>query len=313
VVQPQAAIQQQASIPPQTDSDGGSYLRAEDYRVARIVHRLGTAGRALCEERIALSGLLFHHLADYAPGDRASAAAQYRIDRGMGVLAVMPRSAASAAGVRAGDVVVAVNGAQVPDPAVIAAQPRREQWRPLTFQSESMIEGALQSGPARLTLLRGSDRLDVTVQPDMGCPARSRLARSNQSSAYADGRYTIMTTGFLDFFRTDEELAVAMAHELAHNILRHPADLDEQGVPYGLFRHIGRNARLVRQTEIEADRLGVRLLAAAGYDPEIAIAFWRRYYTRLDARLQVISAHPGLRAREQLIREVMAELRAERQ
>ena len=306
----QSAVQP-AALAPQVDPDGGSYLRAEDYRVARIVHRLGIAGRALCQERIALPGLLYHHLAEYAPADRTAAIAQYRLDRGMGVLAVMPESAAAAAGIRAGDLIVAINGAAVADPATIAAHGRREEWRPLVEQSENAVEAALQSGPARLTLLRGGQRLGVTLESTMGCPARSRLARSSQSNAFADGRYAIMTTGFLDFFRDDGELAVAMAHELAHNILRHPAELDEQGVPSGMMRHVGRNARLVRATEVEADRLAVRLLAAAGYDPEIAIPFWRRLYGRLQMRLNVVSAHPGLAARERLIRETVAELRGQ--
>ena len=225
----------------------------------------------------------------------------------------MPGSSAASAGIRAGDVILAVNGADVADPAAIAARPRREESRALAEQSEMMIERALEAGAARLSLLRVRERLEVSLESQTGCPARSRLARSNQSSSFADGRYAIMTTGFLGFFRNDDELAVAMAHELAHNILRHPADLDEQGVPNGLFRHIGRNARLVRQTEVEADRLAVRLLAAAGYDPEIAIPFWRRLYARPEARLQVVSAHPGLRAREQIVRDVIAELRSGQQ
>jgi predicted Zn-dependent protease len=76
-----------------------------------------------------------------------------------------------------------------------------------------------------------------------------------------------------------------------------------------MLRHLGRNARRVRATELEADRLSVRLLDAAGYDLDAIIPFWRRLSGRLDSRLAVISAHPGLRARERNIEEAIAAVR----
>ena len=174
----------------------------------------------------------------------------------------------------------------------------------------SPLEDELRRGPPGSTCCAGRP-LTVTLSSIPGCPARGRLARSGQANAFADGRYAIMTTRFLDFFRSDDELAVAMAHELAHNILRHPQELEAQGVPAGgMMRHLGRNARLVRATEIEADRLSVRLLAAAGYDLDAIVPFWRRLYGRPDSILQIISAHPGLGARERIIAEVLAEVRA---
>jgi hypothetical protein len=47
-------------------------------------------------------------------------------------------------------------------------------------------------------------------------------------------------------------------------------------VSRGLLAGLGRNARLIRATEREADRLGVYLLARAGYDPHKALGFWLR-------------------------------------
>lgn len=299
-----APAAQQAALP----AAAGSYLRAEDHRVAAIVYRLGVAGRRFCEEQLPLTGLLFHHLAEYEPRDRAGAIARYRLDRGIGVLSVIAGSPAAAAGIRAGDVLIAVNGTPFPSPVEIAAMRSRPQWRPLVEASEAQLEEQFRAGPARLAVLRGGQEIYVQLTGIMGCPARSRLARSSQSNAFADGRYAIMTTRFLGFFRSDDELAVAMAHELAHNILRHPQELETQGVPYGRGRHGGRNARLVRATEEEADRLSLRLLWAAGYDLSAAIPFWRRLYSRLDSRLSFSSAHPSFDARERVIREVTAEL-----
>jgi len=287
-----------------------SFLRADDHRIVSIVHRLGVAGRAHCPETLPLAGLAFHHLADYRLQDRPEAIARYGVDRGVGILSVVEGSPAARALLEAGDVLLSVNGVSFPSPAAIAAERDEDERRRLTAASEQLLEDALRTGPARVDVARGGDVRTLTLDSVPGCPARGRLARSGQDNAFADGRYVIMTTGFLGFFRSDEELAVALAHELAHNILRHPQQLDARGVPHGLLRHIGRNARLVRATEMEADRLSVRLLASAGYDLDAIMPFWRRLHARPDTALQIISAHPGLRARERNISAAIAEVRA---
>lgn len=287
----------------------GSFLRADDHRIVSIVYRLGLAGRAQCPDRFPLTGLAFHHLADYRPQDHAQAIAQYGLDRGIGILSVVEGSPAAEAGLAAGETILSVNGAALPAPEMLAAEPSMRRKRAAMAAAETLIEEQLARGPAQLEVRRGALVRQVTVRPIAGCPARGRLARSDQDNAFADGRYTIMTTDFLDFFRSDDELAAALAHELAHNILRHPQQLAAAGVPNGLLRHIGRNARRVRATELEADRLSVRLLAAAGYDLDAIIPFWRRLSGRLDSRLMVISAAPGLRARERNIEAAIAEVR----
>lgn len=287
----------------------GSFLRESDHRIVSIVYRLGLAGRAFCPEPFPLTGLAFHHLAEYRPQDRAEAIARYGVDRGIGILSVVEDSPAARAGLAAGDVILSANGAALPPPGGIAAEPDENRRRARMHASEEQLEDQLRRGPARIETIRAGQRRTVTLAPVPGCPARGRLARSGQDNAFADGRYAIMTTGFLGFFRNDEELAVALAHELAHNILRHPQQLEAQGVPTGMMRHIGRNARLVRATEEEADRLSVRLLAAAGYNLDAIIPFWRRVYARPDSILQVISAHPGRKARERIIGEAIAAVR----
>ena len=288
----------------------GSSLRTDDLRVGAIVYRLGYAGRAFCPEAFPLTGLLFHHLAEYDAADRPEAIRRFGVDRGPGVLAVVGGSPAARAGLRAGDVLLSVNGRPFPSPVAIASEGDARRWRPLVEASETILEDELRRGPARIQLLRSGETLDLSLQGVPGCAARARLARSSQANAFADGRYAIMTTRLLPFFRDDQELAVAMAHELAHNILGHPARLEEAGVPYNFTRHLGRNAALVRATEEEADRLAVKLLWAAGYDLSVIMPFWRRFAGRLDSQLQVISAHPGLRRREEVINAAIAELSA---
>jgi hypothetical protein len=257
--------------------------------------------------------LSFHHLADYHLKDRAQAALQFGFNRGPGVLTVVPGSPAAQSGLSAGDVLLSVNGSRFASPASIAAEPDSKKRRRLVEQTELQLEDQLRRGPVTLQLIRQGRDLSVRLNPVFGCEVRGRLARSSQANAYSDGRYAIMTTKLLGLIRNDDELAVAMTHEMAHNLLRHPAQLEAQKVPHGILRNFGKNAARVRATEEEADRLGIKLLWAAGYDVTAAIPFWRRLYAKYDPIPipKLLRTHPSLGAKERMINEVIAELTAE--
>src|SRR5581483_8866817 len=85
-------------------------LRHADARVAAIGYRLATSGRALCPNLYPLTGIVFHHLAEYLPADRPLMIQRYALDRGPGLLTVLGGSSAAQAGLQAGDVLLAVNG-----------------------------------------------------------------------------------------------------------------------------------------------------------------------------------------------------------
>ncbi len=230
--------------------------------------------------------------------------------QGPGIVAVVEDGPAARAGLRAGDTLLAVNGIAFPSPTVAAAEPDEKKRRRLIEEVDLLLDEQLRLGPARLKVMREGGSPEFVLTPEIGCASRGRLARSGQANAFADGRYAVMTTKLLGFMQSDDEVAVAMAHELAHNILQHPAELDAQKVPKGILRNIGRNAALVHETEVEADRLGLKLLWAAGYDVSAAIPFWRRLYATYDpiSTPKLFRTHPSLGAREQLIADTLSEL-----
>lgn len=300
----------QRAVPAAIESRG-STLRGEDLRVAAIAYRIGRLGARFCSDTYPLTGLLLHHLAEYDSDGRKTMMEAYQLHRGPGVLAVLDDSPAAAAGLRAGDVLLSINGQAFQSPLQIAAEPDREKWRQAVIATESRIESELRKGPARLQIVREGRQLSLSLGSIRGCPTRVRLARSSQTNAFANDGYVIMTVAMMNFTRSDDELALVLAHELAHNILDHPQRLRDQKVPSGgFFRSFGKNASRVRATEEEADRLGIKLLWAAGYDVGVAIPFWRRMYAAFDKGPQLFRTHPGIAARERLIREAIAELGA---
>jgi len=245
----------------------GSTLRAPDLRVAAIGYRLALAGRDLCPMQGPVTGMQLHHLAEYERADRPAMIAA-GLGRGPGVLAVVAGSPAEAAGLRAGDVLLAVNGAAFPSPAAIAANPKSQIWRPLVEAAETLLFDQLARGPVTLNVLRAGETFPLTLTPRTGCLLRVRLAYSNQRTAVANAPYVVVSSGLLGLVRNDDELAFVIAHEMAHVVLGHGAELRAEGVPReGMARGLGKNGERVRRTEREADQLGGRVMLAAGYDP----------------------------------------------
>ena len=109
-------------------------------------------------------------------------------------------------------------------------------------------------------------------------------------------------TGILPVTAGEDGIAVVMGHEVAHALARHGAERMSQGMladfggkalsvlladqpagtrdlyaqAYGLGVGLGVLLPYSRAHESEADRIGLILMAKAGYDPAHALSFWKR-------------------------------------
>lgn len=283
-------------VPVTSTSAGGSYLdgRQEDARVARLAYRLATAGRRNCPHLEPATGLVLQHLSQFQPSDRAGVVAALPIDRGPGVIVVVPDSPAAIAGIGAGDILLAVDGKAIPAEPDLA----------LPFDAARAHDRAdavidLLQTARGVTVLRDGASHTIDITPLPACPSRVHLARSGQRNAFADGRHVFLTTGVLAQLHNDDELAFLIAHEMAHNILGHAA-LMRSGTVGG--------RKGVRQIESAADRLGGTLMLDAGFDPVLGAALLRRLGGS-DFGIVLLARHESPETRIAALQALVAERR----
>lgn len=246
-------------------------LQAMDERVATVGHRLAQANAEICPRTMPLSGLFVHGLEQYPVRERASAAATFGLGEDLAVLVVVPGSAADRAGLRRGDAIIAVGGKAFP-----RAGARSKGSYGRVQAVEELLLAAMAAGPVEIEYSRDGSRRSATLRPEPGCLSRVQLVPSGKLNAKADGTYAQITTAIVEQARSDDELALVIAHEMAHNALGHRTRLDGQKVSRGVLRALDGSAAKIRRTEMEADYLALYMLARAGFDLEAAPAFWQR-------------------------------------
>lgn len=128
-------------------------------------------------------------------------------------------------------------------------------------------------------------------------------------------------TGILPITKNEAGLAAVMGHEVAHAVARHGAERLSQAMllqfgglvlsqvlgdenpasremilgAYGIGSTLGVVLPHSRANELEADKLGMLYMAKAGYDPEEAILFWKRFKSfkgSKDKTPAFLSTHP---------------------
>ncbi|KAK3159028.1 hypothetical protein QOZ80_2AG0144770 [Eleusine coracana subsp. coracana] len=147
------------------------------------------------------------------------------------------------------------------------------------------------------------------------------VVRDNMVNAMClPGGKIIVFTGLLDKFRADAEVATVLGHEIGHAIARHAAEQITKNMWLGILQIvllqfiympdlINTMSTLLlrlpfsRKMEIEADHIGLLLLAAAGYDPRVAPSVYEKLgKVGGDSALNnYLSTHPSSKKRAQLL------------
>lgn len=152
------------------------------------------------------------------------------------------------------------------------------------------------------------------------------VQESKDVNAYCmPGGKIMVYTGLIDQLdATDAELAAVIGHEIAHALREHSRErlsraymeqiaLAGIGIATGAGQTTMQLAQQVaavtftlphsREQEAEADRIGLELMARAGYDPNAAISLWQKMAKLGGGGPEFLSTHPSGESR---IRDLQA-------
>lgn len=176
--------------------------------------------------------------------------------------------------------------------------------------------------------------LTRTLDGEEGGPWEVRVFAEDQVNAFAlPGRKIGVYQGLLSVAENQHQLATVIAHEVAHVVARHSneristqfaasAGLDVLSVLAGepspakqtLFGLLGLGTQVGvllpfnRRQESEADLLGLRLMAEAGFDPQASVGLWRNMVEEGGrSPPEFLSTHPSGESRIEALQAHMPE------
>ncbi|WP_269222823.1 M48 family metallopeptidase [Flavobacterium sp. IMCC34518] len=152
------------------------------------------------------------------------------------------------------------------------------------------------------------------------------------------GGKIVVYSGILAITKDEAGLATVIGHEVSHALANHGAqrmsasqlqELGAVGVAvatgqqsaekqqmwqqyYGLGSEVGVMLPFSRNHESEADKIGLTLMAIAGYNPDEAIVFWQRMATQSGGQSppEFLSTHPSDATRMANLQALIPEARA---
>lgn len=248
-------------------------LTSLDVRVAEVAWTLALANADLCPVNRLRAGWTLQSAAQYGAELRPLAEARYGLAGDLpGVLAAPSGSPAAEAGLSPGDLILSVNGQPLAE-----GRPDAEESYDGLQANAAVLDGALARGPARLTVRRGGAERDVTVRPVSACAYPAQIEVTGSFRSRTDGRHIFISDGMANLAENADQLAFVLGHEMAHAVLEHRSQPDVTGVRGGLNWAITMRRGLSLSSEADADRMGLYLVARAGFDPYRAVEFLSRW------------------------------------
>lgn len=222
----------------------------------------------------------------------------------------------------------------------------RQQIMMVSEEQESQIGATLFTEVKQESKLSGDSRMNSMVseagrriaaaadKPDYKWEFVVIEDKSVNAFALPGGKVAF-NTGIMPVCQDEAGIAAVMGHEVAHALARHGSERMSQqqalsigGVAlmaaisgrspvvregvmqaYGLGAQVGVLLPYSRKHELEADRIGMILMAKAGYDPRQAVSFWERMIAKKEgsAPPPFLSTHPSDQTRVQELKSFLPE------
>ncbi len=271
-------------------------------RLYNISYPILTKNFEACNENLRpLYGMVMWNLTNVAKSYRKAAKELYGLSNRVSVRTVAKNSPAHKAGIKAGDVLIAINGTEIPEGKL-----------GIKFTVKELKNGS--NGPVKIAIGRNGKIYNKTIAPVKGCKYPVLMNKSPSLNAFADGKKIVISKGMMRFLENDNELALVISHELAHNAMLH-IDKKRQNATVGVlggtavdvllaaagvnsggqFSQLGESLGAKSYSvefEQEADYVGMYFMARAGYNTKNVANFWRRLAAEGNSSIDRRTSHP---------------------
>jgi Peptidase family M48 len=261
-------------------------------KLQRIYTPLRMANADLCRSNISpVTGIIGIDQQSLRADLRNLAQRFYGAYDGITILDAVPDSPAAQAGLQSRDVITGAAKGQ-------GVMPSGWSRSALTISDVVKVIESSAGNPITLLIRRAGNTFPLVLTPRPACSYSIKLEWSDLFNAVSDGNRIIVFTGLFNHVPDDREIAVIVAHELAHNVLRHieksegnaavggaagllvdigllAVGINTQGAITQAGMEAGRKA-YSQEFEFEADYLGLYMLARAGFDISAAPDLIRR-------------------------------------
>lgn len=263
----------------------------EDYMAAHkrlqvVASKIVVSGAKLCGEKVApYFGLSTWNQEAFKKEWKTAVQSKYGLTENVHIANVASGSSSDIAGLKEGDIITSI-----------------DEWIPPTGKDapvkfdEKLAQIGKYGTPVAFVIKRGGVEKKISVTPTQSCAFNVQLSPNDVKNAYADGKNIVIFKGMMDFFKTDEEIALVVSHELAHNSMSHTDAKKRNALLGGFFGAlvdiaaaaggINTNGEFTKMSmnagagaysvefEQEADYVGLYFMATAGYKIDDAPPFF---------------------------------------
>lgn len=290
------------------------YLDKIDRRLFETAFPLLQSSTVFCKENTRpIFGMKLNSEFHYQEDFKEAARKLFNLDKHLQVRQIIPGSPAAQSSIKIGDKIIAVNNEVLPQ----------------SESAHSLYKKLLNENKQATTsfrIKRGEKKIDINIQGLNACSYDVKLSESDAVNAFADGENVVITKGMMRFTEHNQELALVISHEIAHNAMSHITakrlnslggtllDLAAAAAgvnTQGMFGRIG--AQFYSQEfEAEADYVGLYIMARAGISTENAALFWRRMAVEHPGSISSnhASTHPATADRFISIEETIKQINA---
>ena len=289
--------------------------------VKSIGYKVNSSNADICNKTDFNSGLTFAN--ENVMGLKIARFFPEKINLGsrVSIIDIVKNSPADKAGLTLGDVILEVEGFIFPE--------GKNALKKISKHFKDIEEKPVK----RIKIDRKGEILTFDINQKKICNYPIIFTQDKIVNAYADGKSIIMTQGMVDYARDDNEIAMVIAHELAHNDRGHLDAkkkntlimgsigfiLDLMTIYYSggtaggnaenteMWSKIGSQAYSV-EFEKDADYGGVYYAYRAGYDISQVKNFWERIGSENPKQIAISSTHPATSERYLQIDKTVKEI-----